>query len=125
MLLLSRLTLQHDWKKAAVKKMSPRRQSPVPRYEGRWPFIMDAGNAQERAGDEIGAAHVAQEARRILKPEATAEIARSAANDVTQAARDQYDHLLTAVRRTPLQAVVIAAGVGFVAALLGAERRTE
>lgn len=124
MLMLSQLTLQRDWKKAAVKKMSPRRQSAVPRYEGRWPFIMDAGNAEERGQDEIDAAQVAQEARRNFKPETTSEIARSAANGVTHAARDHYDDLLTAMRRAPLQAVVIAAGVGFVAALLGAERRS-
>ena len=33
-------------------------------------------------------------------------------------ARDQYDSMLATIRRNPLQAVEIAAGVGFVTALL-------
>ncbi len=54
----------------------------------------------------------------------TAELANAAqekaAEVVDQAqaiAQDQYDHLIASIRRNPLQAAGIAAGIGFVIAL--------
>lgn len=47
-----------------------------------------------------------------------AEVASATMAEAVDAARDQYDIMLSAIRRNPLQAVGIAAGVGFAAALL-------
>ena len=47
-----------------------------------------------------------------------AEVASATMTEAVDAARDQYDSMLSAIRRNPLQAVGIAAGVGFAAALL-------
>lgn len=52
-----------------------------------------------------------------VQPNTVAEEA-SATMEVADAARDQYDSVLATIRRNPLQAVGIAAGFGFVAALL-------
>jgi ElaB/YqjD/DUF883 family membrane-anchored ribosome-binding protein len=52
------------------------------------------------------------------KPETTTEIMGATAKEVADAARDQYDNMLIAIRRSPLQGVAIAAGIGFVLALL-------
>jgi ElaB/YqjD/DUF883 family membrane-anchored ribosome-binding protein len=38
--------------------------------------------------------------------------------EAVESVRDQYDSMLATIRRNPLQAVGIAAGVGFVTALL-------
>ncbi len=53
------------------------------------------------------------------------DLATSAQDKVTSAldsaqelAREQYDNLTLAIRRNPLQAAAIAAGIGFVLALL-------
>jgi ElaB/YqjD/DUF883 family membrane-anchored ribosome-binding protein len=46
------------------------------------------------------------------------EIAGATFNEVVTAAQDQYDNVITAIARNPLQAVGIAAGIGFVAARL-------
>ncbi len=53
------------------------------------------------------------------------DLASSAQDKVTSAidsaqelAREQYDNLTLAIRRNPLQAATIAAGIGFVLALL-------
>lgn len=46
------------------------------------------------------------------------EIAGATVNEVVAAAQYQYDNVLTAIARNPLQAVGIAAGIGFVAARL-------
>lgn len=53
------------------------------------------------------------------------DLATSAQDKVTSAidsaqelAREQYDNLTLAIRRSPLQAAAIAAGIGFVLALL-------
>ncbi len=51
-------------------------------------------------------------------PDTTAEIAAATVKEVTDAARDQYDNLMEAIRRNPLQAAAIAAGIGFIFALL-------
>jgi ElaB/YqjD/DUF883 family membrane-anchored ribosome-binding protein len=46
------------------------------------------------------------------------QVASATMAEAVDAARDQYDSMLSAIRRNPLQAVGIAAGVGFAAALL-------
>ena len=51
-------------------------------------------------------------------PTTVAEVASATMTEAVDAARDQYDSMLATIRRNPLQAVGIAAGVGFVAALL-------
>ena len=52
------------------------------------------------------------------EPTTMAEVASATMTEAVDAARDQYDSLLATIRRNPLQAVGIAAGVGFVTALL-------
>ncbi len=42
----------------------------------------------------------------------------SAIDSAQELAREQYDNLTLAIRRNPLQAAAIAAGIGFVLALL-------
>ena len=54
----------------------------------------------------------------LLEPTTVAEVASATMTEVVDAARDQYDGVLATIRRHPLQAVGIAAGAGFVAALL-------
>ena len=111
MLMLSKLTLQHDWKKAAGKKSSPRRRPPVLRYDGRWPFIGSTGNAPENVlldTPKIGV-HRRDTEVRVGKSSTPG----TAAED---AALGQYDSLLASIRRSPLQAMATAAGVGFVLA---------
>ena len=53
-----------------------------------------------------------------VQPNTVAEVASATMTEVADAARDQYDSVLATIRRNPLQAVGIAAGVGFVAALM-------
>lgn len=47
-----------------------------------------------------------------------AEVASATMTEAVDAARDQYDSMLATIRRNPLQAIGIAAGFGFVTALL-------
>lgn len=51
-------------------------------------------------------------------PDTVAEVMAATVKEVTDTARDQYDSLTKAIRRSPLQAAAIAAGIGFVLALL-------
>jgi ElaB/YqjD/DUF883 family membrane-anchored ribosome-binding protein len=53
-----------------------------------------------------------------LEPTTVAEVASATMTEVVDAARDQYHGVLATIRRNPLQAVGIAAGTGFIAALL-------
>jgi ElaB/YqjD/DUF883 family membrane-anchored ribosome-binding protein len=53
-----------------------------------------------------------------LEPTTFAEVASATASEAIDVARDQYDSVLATIRRNPLQAVSIAAGAGFIAALL-------
>jgi ElaB/YqjD/DUF883 family membrane-anchored ribosome-binding protein len=53
-----------------------------------------------------------------LEPTTVAEVASATMSEAVDAARDQYHSVLATIRRSPLQAVAIAAGAGFVAALL-------
>ncbi len=46
------------------------------------------------------------------------DMATSAIDSAQELAREQYDNLTHAVRGNPLQAAAIAAGIGFVLALL-------
>jgi ElaB/YqjD/DUF883 family membrane-anchored ribosome-binding protein len=52
------------------------------------------------------------------EPTTVAEVASATMTEAVESARDQYDSMLATIRRNPLQAVGIAAGVGFVTALL-------
>jgi ElaB/YqjD/DUF883 family membrane-anchored ribosome-binding protein len=52
------------------------------------------------------------------EPTTVAEVASATMTEAVESARDQYDSMLATIRRNPLQAVEIAAGVGFVTALL-------
>ena len=52
------------------------------------------------------------------KPDTLPEVAVATVKEVAETARDQYDSMLMAIRRSPLQAVAIAAGVGFIMALI-------
>jgi len=52
------------------------------------------------------------------EPTTVAEVASATMTEAVESARDQYDSMLATIRRDPLQAVGIAAGVGFVTALL-------
>jgi ElaB/YqjD/DUF883 family membrane-anchored ribosome-binding protein len=45
-------------------------------------------------------------------------VASATVSEAADVARDQYDSVLATIRRNPLQAVGIAAGAGFIAALL-------
>jgi ElaB/YqjD/DUF883 family membrane-anchored ribosome-binding protein len=51
-------------------------------------------------------------------PTTVAEVASATMTEAVDAARDQYDSMLAMIRRNPLQTIGIAAGVGFVTALL-------
>lgn len=51
-------------------------------------------------------------------PATADELATATGREVTDSAQLQYEKMLRAMRREPLQAVAIAAGVGFVLALL-------
>ncbi|HEY8276795.1 MAG TPA: hypothetical protein VIG52_07360 [Methyloceanibacter sp.] len=51
-------------------------------------------------------------------PETADELIAATAEEVTDSAQFQYDKVLRAMRRDPLQGVAIAAGIGFVLALI-------
>ena len=46
------------------------------------------------------------------------DLASATATEMADVAREQYDNLVTVIRRNPLQSAGIAAGIGFVLALL-------
>ena len=110
-MLLSKLALQHDWKKAAGRHSLPRHCSQVPRYAGRWPFI-GAAARDWQGGSIVSAARL--ERRREPAPSRG-----SARTEVGMEPLD--DALLSAIRRNPLTAVGIAAGIGFAVAMAFAE----
>ena len=56
-MLLSKLALQRDWKKAAGRHSLPRHCSQVPRYAGRWPFI-GAAAPDGQGGSLVSAARL-------------------------------------------------------------------
>ena len=51
-------------------------------------------------------------------PETADELVAATGREVTDTAQLQYDKVLRSMRRDPLQAVAIAAGIGFVSALI-------
>ncbi len=51
-------------------------------------------------------------------PETADELIAATAEEVTDSAQLQYDKVLRAMRRDPLQAVAVAAAIGFVFALI-------
>jgi ElaB/YqjD/DUF883 family membrane-anchored ribosome-binding protein len=52
------------------------------------------------------------------KPDTVGEVAAATVAETRDAAVEQYDSWVRAIRREPLKAVAIAAGVGFVLALI-------
>jgi ElaB/YqjD/DUF883 family membrane-anchored ribosome-binding protein len=52
------------------------------------------------------------------KPETVTEVEVATPKEVAETAQNQYDSMLTAIRRSPIQAVAVAAGVGFILALI-------
>jgi hypothetical protein len=53
-----------------------------------------------------------------INSEPATNLTTATINEAVDTARDQYENLLAAIRRSPLQAAGIAAGIGFAAALL-------
>jgi ElaB/YqjD/DUF883 family membrane-anchored ribosome-binding protein len=53
-----------------------------------------------------------------VHPQTVAEVAGATMTEVADAARDQYDHVLTLIRKRPITSAAIAAGVGFTLALI-------
>jgi ElaB/YqjD/DUF883 family membrane-anchored ribosome-binding protein len=51
-------------------------------------------------------------------PETADELIAATGQEVSDAAHQQYDRVLASIRREPLKGVAIAAGVGFVLALI-------
>jgi ElaB/YqjD/DUF883 family membrane-anchored ribosome-binding protein len=51
-------------------------------------------------------------------PETADELIAATGQEVSDAAHNQYDRVLASIRREPLKGVAIAAGVGFVLALI-------
>ena len=52
------------------------------------------------------------------KPETGTEVAEATVQEAKAVVQDQYDNMLRSIRTNPLQAVAIAAGVGFILALI-------
>src|ERR1044072_3531199 len=89
-----------------------RRHPASPHYHGRWPFIAAAdisGATQPSAASQRPAGTVAA----VEDFEATAKLASS-----TGLAPEDVDKVVAGIRRSPLQAVAIAAGVGFALGLI-------
>lgn len=103
--MLSKLAFHHDCKKAAEKHSRPRHRPQVPRYAGRWPFIGDA-TASAWLGD--GAVHPATGDRRQLVGPPT---------EASVDGLDEPDNVISTIRRNPLLAIGLAAGVGLALAL--------
>jgi ElaB/YqjD/DUF883 family membrane-anchored ribosome-binding protein len=70
--------------------------------------------------DRVEASTVAKEVAMATPngPETADEVVVATGQEVTDAAQLQYDEVLRAIRRNPLQAIAIAAGIGFVFALI-------
>ena len=102
------------------KKVSNAKRTPlhrpriVPRYDGRWPFIGSSGNTSQDAfvlvSGGADAAHQTHPALRY-KPEVESM-------EVRQASCSRTYSGAVAIRNSPLQGVAIAAGIGFIFALI-------
>ncbi len=97
-----------------VKTAGKAKRHPAsPHYHGRWPFIAAAdisGATQPGASQQSGGRVAAVEG---VSPEATPKLSSS-----TGLAQGDLDKVVTGIRQSPLQAVAIAAGVGFALALI-------
>jgi len=51
-------------------------------------------------------------------PDTVASVASATMLEVAEAARDQYDNVVIAVRRNPVPTIAVAAGIGFICALM-------
>jgi hypothetical protein len=89
-----------------------RRHPAPPHYHGRWPFIATAdisGATQPSAASQRSAGTVAA----VEDSEAPAELGSS-----TGFAPEDLDKVVAGIRRSPFQAMAIAAGVGFALGLI-------
>jgi ElaB/YqjD/DUF883 family membrane-anchored ribosome-binding protein len=86
--------------------------------ERRLKSIIDAGELGEAArvirSVSIEVTIMAERAA----PETADELIAATGQEVSDAAHNQYDRVLASIRREPLKGVAIAAGVGFVLALI-------
>ncbi len=51
-------------------------------------------------------------------PDTVAAVASATMSEIAEAARDQYDNAVSAIRRNPLPSIAVAAGIGFICALM-------
>ena len=80
---------------------APHRYRPVPRYSGRWPFI---GSNDSQLG---------------LRRQVLAGVtAANPPGEIPNAPSRPRDGLRSSIRLNPLQSVVVAAGLGFIFALI-------
>ena len=92
-------------KKASDAKRTPlHRPRIVPRYDGRWPFIGSSRSTPQDAFVLVGGGtDLAQQTHAAVRPKASCGRAYSGA---------------VAMGNSPLQGVAIAAGIGFILALI-------
>ena len=80
---------------------APHRCRAVPRYSGRWPFIGSNDSQVERPPQVLAGVTVANSPRKIPNSPSRPR-----------------DGLRSSIRLNPLQSVVVAAGLGFIFALI-------
>jgi hypothetical protein len=97
-----------------AKRTPPYRSRIVPRYDGRWPFIGCSGNT--RQDDFVlvgGGADAAQQTHAAVRSKPQVE-----SMEVCQASCGRTYSGAVAIRSSRLQGVAIAAGIGFILALI-------
>ena len=71
------------------------------------------------AGSSVGGVMVGRSLKmKNSGPDTVAAVASATMLEVAEAARDQYDIAVTAIRRNPLPSIAVAAGIGFICALM-------
>ena len=102
-------------KKASDAKRTPlHRPRIVPRYDGRWPFIGSPRSTPQDALVLVGGdTDAAQQTHAAVRPKSEAE-----SMEVRQASCARAYSGAVAMGNTPLQGVAIAAGIGFILALI-------
>ena len=99
-------------KKASDAKRTPlHRPRIVPRYDGRWPFIGSSRSTPQDAFVLVGGGTDA--AQRTVTAQAEVE-----SMEVRQASCGRAYSGAVAIGNSPLQGVAIAAGIGFILALI-------
>lgn len=113
MLAVPILTLPRK-KASAAKRTPPHRPRIVPRYDGRWPFIGCSGNTRPDAFVLVsGGADAAHQTHAALRYKPEVE-----SMEVRQASCGRAHGGAVAIGNSPLQGVAIAAGIGFILALI-------